>query len=146
MWCGCPWGAFPPWCRVSAVSELLSADRTTLFVHDIRTDELVSQAAVGLHEIRLPASQGIAGALSLSHAPLHSRAVRVPPLSTFFCWYLSSSCCARTPFSSSLLSPSVVASCHGYAECHEHLMFVFVFSMRVLNAHLGFSFCSWFAP
>ncbi len=46
-----------------AATELLSAERSTLFVHDRKTNELWSRFAEGLgqREIRLPDSRGIAG-------------------------------------------------------------------------------------
>ncbi|WP_439816736.1 adenylate/guanylate cyclase domain-containing protein [Zavarzinia sp. CC-PAN008] len=46
-------------------SDLLHAERSTLFIHDPRTDELFSFFAEGTHlrEIRIPASRGIAGAV-----------------------------------------------------------------------------------
>lgn len=49
---------------ISATTEMLDADRSTLFMHDDKTDELWSRIAEGLNtkEIRFPASAGIAGA------------------------------------------------------------------------------------
>jgi len=48
---------------MSTASEFLNAERSTIFVHDARTDELWSVVAQGLKdiEIRLPSSKGIAG-------------------------------------------------------------------------------------
>ncbi|WP_068073167.1 adenylate/guanylate cyclase domain-containing protein [Novosphingobium lentum] len=50
---------------MTATAELLGAERSTLFIHDPRTNELVSVFAAGLElrEIRIPAGQGIAGAV-----------------------------------------------------------------------------------
>lgn len=49
-------------------TELLDAERSTLFVHDPKTGELFSVFAEGelTHEIRLPADRGIAGAVFTS--------------------------------------------------------------------------------
>ncbi|TZG24124.1 adenylate/guanylate cyclase domain-containing protein [Sphingomonas montanisoli] len=48
-----------------ATTELLNAERSTLFVYDPKTDELVSLFAEGdlIHEIRIPSDTGIAGAV-----------------------------------------------------------------------------------
>jgi adenylate cyclase len=47
---------------MEAVSVILNCDRATLFLHDEKNDQLWSQVALGLgHEIRFPASKGIAG-------------------------------------------------------------------------------------
>jgi adenylate cyclase len=48
-----------------ATTELLNAERSTLFLHDPRTDELYSVFAEGdsITEIRLPSNRGIAGAV-----------------------------------------------------------------------------------
>jgi adenylate cyclase len=48
-----------------AAAELLNAERSTLFVYDAKSDELVSIYAAGMetHEIRIPSSKGIAGAV-----------------------------------------------------------------------------------
>lgn len=48
-----------------ATTELLDADRSTLFLYDSRTDELWSRFAEGLdsREIRIPASYGVAGSV-----------------------------------------------------------------------------------
>jgi len=53
---------------VHATSELLNADRCTLFLHDKKTKELFSRVAEGLEikEIRIPADRGIAGAVFMS--------------------------------------------------------------------------------
>lgn len=56
---------------VEAASRFLQADRTTLFLHDPRTDELWSMVAEGLEtrEIRISAHSGIAGASFASGEP-----------------------------------------------------------------------------
>ena len=48
---------------MSATTELLDADRSTLFIYDRKTDELWSRVAegVGVREIRFPSSAGLAG-------------------------------------------------------------------------------------
>src|SRR4051812_9131991 len=48
---------------MSAVSELLDAERASLFVYDAKTGQLWSRYAAGLHsgEIRIPSHAGIAG-------------------------------------------------------------------------------------
>jgi len=48
---------------MSTASEFLNAERSTIFVHDARTDELWSVVAQGMKdiEIRIPSSKGIAG-------------------------------------------------------------------------------------
>jgi adenylate cyclase len=53
---------------VHATSELLNADRCTLFLYDKKTKELFSRVAEGLEikEIRIPADRGIAGAVFMS--------------------------------------------------------------------------------
>ena len=53
---------------MSATTELLGAERSTLFLYDARTDELYSVYAEGMatKEIRIPASKGIAGAVFTS--------------------------------------------------------------------------------
>jgi adenylate cyclase len=53
---------------MTATTELLSAERSTLFLHDPKTDELYSIFAEGdsITEIRLPAARGIAGAVFTS--------------------------------------------------------------------------------
>jgi len=53
---------------MAATTELLGAERSTLFIHDPRTDELFSRYAEGIdtREIRIPARQGIAGAVFTS--------------------------------------------------------------------------------
>ena len=50
---------------MSATTELLDADRSTLLIYDPKTDELWSRFAEGLDitEIRIPADQGIAGSV-----------------------------------------------------------------------------------
>jgi adenylate cyclase len=56
---------------VELVSEFLDAERCTIFLHDPETDELYTRAAVGLSsEIRLGASQGIAGTVFRSGQPV----------------------------------------------------------------------------
>jgi adenylate cyclase len=56
---------------LSAASDLIDADRATLFVYDPRTDELWSRYAAGLAagEIRIPSHAGIAGAVFTSGVP-----------------------------------------------------------------------------
>ena len=53
---------------MSATTELLDANRSTLFIHDRKTNELWSRYAEGLEikEIRFPDSEGIAGAVFAS--------------------------------------------------------------------------------
>ena len=53
---------------VAAATQLLDADRSTLFVYDPSTDELWSRVAEGTEhrQIRLPANAGIAGAAFIS--------------------------------------------------------------------------------
>jgi adenylate cyclase len=53
---------------MEVTAELLNAERSTLFVHDPKTDELVSVYAAGIEtrEIRIPSTQGIAGAVFTS--------------------------------------------------------------------------------
>ncbi|GAC1612516.1 MAG: hypothetical protein NVS3B27_04790 [Novosphingobium sp.] len=53
---------------MTATAELLGAERSTLFIQDPRTGELFSIFAAGLetHEIRIPSTQGIAGAVFTS--------------------------------------------------------------------------------
>jgi adenylate cyclase len=53
---------------MSATTELLGAERSTLFLYDAKTDELYSFYAEGMEtrEIRIPASKGIAGAVFTS--------------------------------------------------------------------------------
>jgi adenylate cyclase len=50
---------------MEVTAELLSAERSTVFVHDPKTNELVSIYAAGIEtrEIRIPADRGIAGAV-----------------------------------------------------------------------------------
>ncbi|MDA0260827.1 MAG: GAF domain-containing protein [Proteobacteria bacterium] len=50
---------------MSATTELLNADRSTLFMYDAKNDQLWSQVAegVGTKEIRFPAGAGIAGSV-----------------------------------------------------------------------------------
>jgi adenylate cyclase len=53
---------------MTAAADLLGAERSTLFVHDPKTNELLSVFAAGLEtrEIRVPADKGIAGAVFTS--------------------------------------------------------------------------------
>lgn len=53
---------------MKATAELLGADRSTLFVYDAKTGELFSVYAAGVEtrELRIPATQGIAGAVFAS--------------------------------------------------------------------------------
>ena len=53
---------------MEVTAELLNAERSTLFVHDPKTDELVSIYAAGIEtrEIRIPSGQGIAGVVFTS--------------------------------------------------------------------------------
>jgi adenylate cyclase len=53
---------------MTATTDLLAAERSTLFIHDPKTDELLSIYAEGLEtrEIRIPSNQGIAGAVFAS--------------------------------------------------------------------------------
>jgi adenylate cyclase len=53
---------------VAAATQLLDAERSTLFVHDSSTDELWSRVAEGTEQrqIRIPANAGIAGAAFMS--------------------------------------------------------------------------------
>jgi adenylate cyclase len=49
---------------VDLISEFLSAERCTIFLHDPETDELFTKAGVGLAaEIRVPSNAGIVGAV-----------------------------------------------------------------------------------
>ncbi|KAG2389024.1 hypothetical protein C9374_014424 [Naegleria lovaniensis] len=48
---------------ISCITRLLHAERTTLFMYDKRTDELISQVAIGEEEIRIPSNKGIAGSV-----------------------------------------------------------------------------------
>jgi adenylate cyclase len=50
---------------MTAAAELLGAERSTLFIHDPRTDELISiyAAKLEIRELRIPATRGIAGAV-----------------------------------------------------------------------------------
>ena len=53
---------------METVTEILDADRSTLFLYDMKTDELWSQVAEGLQvkEIRFPSNVGIAGSVFTS--------------------------------------------------------------------------------
>ena len=55
---------------MSTTTELLNADRSTIFVHDPATKELWSRVAEGVDvkEIRIPDSAGIAGKVFTSGA------------------------------------------------------------------------------
>jgi len=48
---------------MTATSKLLSAERSTLFIHDANSNELWSKVALGIDtkEIRVPCDRGIAG-------------------------------------------------------------------------------------
>ena len=50
---------------METVTEILDADRSTLFLYDTKTNELWSQVAEGfqLKEIRIPSNMGIAGSV-----------------------------------------------------------------------------------
>ena len=56
---------------LSAASDLLDAERATLFVHDPKTDELCSRYAAGIGTaiIRIPSTAGIAGRVFTSGIP-----------------------------------------------------------------------------
>lgn len=58
---------------ISVTTEMLGADRSSLFIYDPRSDELWSRVAQGaeIKEIRFPAHAGIAGACFVSGKPLH---------------------------------------------------------------------------
>ena len=58
---------------IAAATGLLDADRGTLFLHDPRTDELVSRVAEGVsvRELRIPAGAGIAGECFRTGAPIN---------------------------------------------------------------------------
>jgi adenylate cyclase len=58
---------------VTATTTLLDAERSTLFIHDPKTDELWSRVAEGgiAKEIRIPAAAGIVGAAFASRALLN---------------------------------------------------------------------------
>ncbi len=51
---------------ITATTDLLDAERGTLFVYDPKTNELFSRFAEGSKEIRIPADEGIAGAVFTS--------------------------------------------------------------------------------
>lgn len=57
---------------IAAATQLLNAERSTLFLYDAETDELWSQVAegAGQKEIRIPAQAGIAGAGFAGSEPL----------------------------------------------------------------------------
>jgi GAF domain-containing protein len=52
-------------------SEILDADRSTVFIHDRDRGELWSMVAEGEQEIRFPASKGIAGAVAVTGKTLY---------------------------------------------------------------------------
>jgi len=52
-------------------SEILDADRSTVFIHDRDRGELWSMVAEGEREIRFPASKGIAGAVAVTGKTLY---------------------------------------------------------------------------
>jgi len=56
---------------ISATTELLDADRSTLMIYDSHKNELFSRLAQGLDitEIRIPADQGIAGSVFMKGEP-----------------------------------------------------------------------------
>jgi adenylate cyclase len=58
---------------ITVTSEMLGADRSSLFIYDAKADQLWSRVAQGaeIKEIRFPASAGIAGACFRSGQPLH---------------------------------------------------------------------------
>ena len=58
---------------MSATTELLGADRSTLFMYDKKEDQLWSQVAegVGTKEIRFPSDAGIAGSVFTSRETLN---------------------------------------------------------------------------
>ena len=45
----------------AAASELLHADRVSVFVHDERAGELWARVAGGMPELRVPADKGLVG-------------------------------------------------------------------------------------
>jgi adenylate cyclase len=57
---------------IAAATQLLNAERSTLFLYDAETDELWSQVAegTGQKEIRIPAQAGIAGAAFAGNEPV----------------------------------------------------------------------------
>ena len=57
-------------------TNMLNADRATLFLNDPKTNELFSRVAMGdgIGEIRLPKNVGIAGAVSYTHLTLTTKA------------------------------------------------------------------------
>ena len=58
---------------ISVTTDILDADRSTLFLHDDKTDELWSQVAEGegMKEIRFPASAGLACSCFRSGEPIN---------------------------------------------------------------------------
>ncbi len=58
---------------ITVTSEMLGAERSSLFIYDPKTDQLWSRVAQGaeIKEIRFPASAGIAGSCFRSGQPLH---------------------------------------------------------------------------
>ncbi len=66
---------------ISVATELLDAERSSLFLHDPLRDELWSRVAEGLHakEIRIPAHTGIAGEVFTSRQPVNIADVYVDP-------------------------------------------------------------------
>jgi adenylate cyclase len=56
---------------MSALTNFLDADRSTLFLYDEKTDELWSQVAQGSAEIRFPAHLGLAGSVFKSGEKLN---------------------------------------------------------------------------
>ena len=57
---------------IATITKMLSAERSTLFLYDEKTNELYTEAGEGLDafEIRMPATMGIAGAVFSSSQPL----------------------------------------------------------------------------
>lgn len=58
---------------ITVTTEMLGAERSSLFIYDRKADQLWSRVAQGaeIKEIRFPASAGIAGACFRAAAPLH---------------------------------------------------------------------------
>lgn len=58
---------------ITVTSEMLAAERSSLFIYDPKADQLWSRVAQGaeIKEIRFPASAGIAGACFRAGQPLH---------------------------------------------------------------------------
>ncbi len=58
---------------IHVTTDMLEADRSTLFIHDAKTDQLWSRVAEGItsKEIRFPSSAGIAGACFTKGEPIN---------------------------------------------------------------------------